>query len=53
MNIQKIVALIILFSGLILLVYGFIENNQVSLFTGIALILITILDYTKLKNRKK
>lgn len=53
MNIQKIVALLILLSGVILLVYGFVESHQVSLITGIALIVITILDYMKLKNRKK
>ncbi|MER2174407.1 UV damage endonuclease UvsE [Carnobacterium viridans] len=53
MNIQKIIALVILLSGIILLFYGFIESNQISLITGIALIVITILDYMKLKNRKK
>lgn len=53
MNIQKIIALVILLSGIILLFYGFIENNQISLITGIALIVITILDYMKLKNKKK
>ncbi len=53
MNIQKIIALIILLSGIILLVYGFVESNQVSLITGIVLIVITILDYNKLKNKKK
>lgn len=53
MNIQKIIALIILLSGIILLIYGFVESNQASLITGIVLIVITILDYNKLKNRKK
>lgn len=53
MNTQKIIALAILLSGVILLVYGFIESNQVSLITGIILIIITILDYMKLKNKKK
>ncbi|MDN5370970.1 MAG: hypothetical protein PWR19_16 [Carnobacterium sp.] len=53
MNIQKIIALVILISGIILLFYGFLENNQVSLITGIVLIVITVLDYNKLKNRKK
>lgn len=53
MNLQKIIALVILISGIILLFYGFLENNQVSLITGIVLIVITVLDYNKLKNRKK
>ena len=53
MNIQKIIAFVILISGIILLFYGFLENNQVSLITGIVLIVITVLDYNKLKNRKK
>ncbi|WP_035053998.1 UV damage endonuclease UvsE [Carnobacterium pleistocenium] len=53
MNIQKIIALAILISGIILLVYGFIESNQISLITGIILIVITILDYMKLKNKEK
>ena len=53
MNMQKIIALVILLSGIILLFYGFIESNQISLITGIALIVITILDYMKLKNKKK
>ncbi|MBT2732580.1 MULTISPECIES: UV damage endonuclease UvsE [Carnobacterium] len=53
MNIQKIVALVILLSGVILLVYGFVESNQVSFITGIVLIVITILDYMKLKNKEK
>ena len=53
MNIQKIIALVILLSGIILLFYGFLENNQVSLITGIVLIVITVLDYNKLKNKKK
>ncbi len=50
---DKIVALVFLLSGVILLVYGFVESNQVSFITGIVLIVITILDYMKLKNKEK